>query len=79
MLINSTQNKNNATVMSKNKTTIVTNNLNVSNNVNNNNTTATQKGQIGQSGSTVAKAGLDSIMGQKLTGPKISTVKRWIQ
>jgi hypothetical protein len=27
----------------------------------------------------VAKAGLDSIMGQKLTGPKISTVKRWIQ
>lgn len=62
--------------MSKNKTTIVTNNLNVSNNVNNNNTTATQKGQIGQSGSTVAKAGLDSIMGQKLTGPKISTVKR---
>jgi hypothetical protein len=76
LLINSTQNKNNATVMSKNKTTIVTNNLNVSNNVNNNNTTATQKGQIGQSGSTVAKAGLDSIMGQKLTGPKISTVKR---
>ena len=69
--------------MSKNKTTTLPNRVNTSNNINNNNTILNaqktqvgQNGQNGQIGSTVAKAGLDSIMGQKLLGPKISTVKR---
>ena len=65
--------------MSKNKTTTLPNSVNTSNNINTNNTVLnTQKTQVGQNGqisSTVAKAGLDSIMGQKLLGPKISTVK----
>ena len=67
--------------MSKNKTTTLPNSINTSGNINTNNnailnTQKTQVGQNGQIGSTVAKAGLDSIMGQKLLGPKISTVKR---
>lgn len=62
--------------MSKNKTTTLPNSVNTSNINTNNTIQKTQVGQNGQIGSTVAKAGLDSIMGQKLLGPKISTVKR---
>lgn len=67
--------------MSKNKTTLNTN-TNTNTNTNNLNTsTNNNAGGIGgvqktQVSSTVGKAGLDSIMGQKLVGPKISTVKR---
>ena len=78
--------------MSKNKTAVVGNSLNTSSNNNGGlqgstnignsnagngylhaNIGAVQKTQVS---STVGKAGLDSIMGQKLVGPKISTVKR---
>jgi hypothetical protein len=98
-LINSTQIKNN-TVMSKNKTAVITNSLNTSTNNNHGgvgvggvgvggvgvggvgsgvngylhgNINAVQKTQVS---STVGKAGLESIMGQKMVGPKISTIKR---
>jgi hypothetical protein len=71
MLINSTQLKNNP-VMNKNKTTVMANNLNTSSNINSSNN-GVQKTQVS---STVGKAGLESIMGQKLMGPKISTIKR---
>ena len=64
--------------MSKNKTTIATNN-NLASSTNNNINSSTNKGQgVGQqtASSNLGKIGLDSIMGQKLVGHKISTVKR---
>ena len=73
MLANSTQIKN--AVMSKNKTTMLAGSLNTSS-TNNNNLNSSSNVQKTQVSSTVGKAGLDSIMGQKLVGPKISTVKR---
>lgn len=73
MLANSTQIKN--AVMSKNKTTTLAGSLNTSS-TNNNNLNSSSNVQKTQVSSTVGKAGLDSIMGQKLVGPKISTVKR---
>lgn len=60
--------------MSKNKTTVQPGSLNTSTTNNLNSSSNVQKTQVS---STVGKAGLDSIMGQKLVGPKISTVKRW--
>ncbi len=62
--------------MSKNKTTMLAGSLNTSS-TNNNNLNSSSNVQKTQVSSTVGKAGLDSIMGQKLVGPKISTVKRW--
>lgn len=62
--------------MSKNKTTTLAGSLNTSS-TNNNNLNSSSNVQKTQVSSTVGKAGLDSIMGQKLVGPKISTVKRW--
>lgn len=74
--------------MSKNKTAVITNSLNTSTNNNHGgvggvgsgvngylhgNINAVQKTQVS---STVGKAGLESIMGQKMVGPKISTIKR---
>lgn len=78
--------------MSKNKTAVIANSLNTSTNNNgvgggvgvggggsgvngylHGNINAVQKTQVS---STVGKAGLESIMGQKMVGPKISTVKR---
>jgi len=78
--------------MSKNKTAVITNSLNTSTNNNNGggvggvggsgsgvngylhgNINTVQKTQVS---STVGKAGLESIMGQKMVGPKISTIKR---
>ena len=76
----STQNKNTTTVMSKNKTTIATNNNNNNNmlgSTNNNMNNSKGQSNIPQATtSNLGKIGLDSIMGQKLVGPKISTVKR---
>ncbi len=76
--------------MSKNKTAVIGNSLNTSTNNNHGgvgvggvgsgvngylhgNINAVQKTQVS---STVGKAGLESIMGQKMVGPKISTIKR---
>ena len=76
--------------MSKNKTAVIANSLNTSTNNNHGgvggvgsgsgvngylhgNINAVQKTQVS---STVGKAGLESIMGQKMVGPKISTIKR---
>lgn len=67
----------NNTVLSKNKTAVMANNLNTSSNMNSSNNGNINNGvQKTQVSSTVGKAGLESIMGQKLMGPKISTIKR---